>query len=81
MSPTNKILSELNGLFKEVFDDDDLVIAEKTTAADITGWDSLAQIRLVVSIEKLYKIRFSASDVAELKNVGEMVSLIKKKVA
>ena len=75
MSDIEKLLP----IFRNIFDDEDLIITDLTTANDIDGWDSLAHIRLIVAIEKYFEISFSASEISELKNVGEMVSLILKK--
>jgi acyl carrier protein len=70
------IFEQLTEVFRDVFDDDELVIAATTTAQDVDGWNSLAHIRLVVSIEKAFKLRFSAAEIGNLKNVGDMVELI-----
>ena len=70
------IIEKLLPIFKNVFDDDDLIITNLTSAKDISGWDSLAHIRLVVAIEKSFRLRFSANEISELENVGEMVNLI-----
>jgi len=72
----NSTLDLLQPIFQEVFDDDDLTISSSTAAADVDGWDSLAHIRLVVAIERAFDLRFSASEISELKNVGEMCELI-----
>ena len=56
-----------------------MVITSKTKAEDVDGWDSLTHIRLVVSIEKNLKIRFTASEISSLENVGDLISLIEKK--
>ena len=45
------IFEQLTEVFRDVFDDDELVIDATTTAQDVEGWNSLAHIRLVVSIE------------------------------
>jgi acyl carrier protein len=74
-------LSRLNDLFREVFDDDDLQITESTKASDIEGWDSLMHVTLMVNVEKAFGVRFSSSEVATLKNVGELVGLIDKHTA
>ena len=66
----------LNPIFRDVFDDDELVITANTTAKDIDGWDSLTHIRLVISIEKAFNLRFTAAEISDLENVGEMVELI-----
>jgi acyl carrier protein len=70
------IFEQLTEVFRDVFDDDELVIDATTTAQDVEGWNSLAHIRLVVSIEKAFKRRFSAAEIGSLKNVGDMVELI-----
>ena len=73
------VFETLNRVFQEVFDDDCLVVDQTTTAQDVDGWNSLAHIRLMVSIEKAFKLRFSAAEIASLKNVGDMVDLILRK--
>jgi len=77
----NSTIEELISIFREVFDDEDLVISANTTAKDIDGWDSLANLRLMISIEKALGLRFSASEISSLENVGEMAQLILKKQA
>ena len=75
----NNTLQQLVPIFQDVLDDDSLAIDATTTARDVDGWDSLAHIRLVVSIEKAFSLRFSAAEIAELQNVGDMAALIVKK--
>jgi len=70
----------LNEIFVDVFDDDSLVLKPEITADDVDGWDSLSHIRLVISVEKAFGLKFSASEVGKLKNVGEFVDLIKAKL-
>ena len=72
----NEVMGLLHPIFRDVFDDDELVIETKTTANDIDGWDSLTHIRLVISIEKAFDLRFTAAEISALENVGEMVELI-----
>ena len=49
------------------------------TARDFDGWDSLANIRLLLTIERKYQIKFSASEIGDLKKVGDLVQLIARK--
>ena len=74
------IKNDVQEIFRDVFDDDELVICEDTTAEDIEDWDSLAQMNLVVAIEKYFKIRFKVEEIANLHNVGEMLELIEQRV-
>jgi acyl carrier protein len=74
------IWQRLTAVFRDVFDDDRIVIAPETTARDIEGWDSLANIELLVAIEKSFgRIKFNTGEVANLRNVGELVAAIKRK--
>jgi acyl carrier protein len=74
------ILEQLTEIFREVFDDDDITISAETTASDIEGWDSISNIQLLVAIEQAFSgIKFSTGEVANMKNVGEMVDAVRKK--
>jgi acyl carrier protein len=75
----NAIYQQLTRVFAEVFDDDAIVLTPTTTAEDVDGWDSLNHIRLIVSVEKAFQIKFSTPEIAKLKNVGELVALIASK--
>jgi acyl carrier protein len=75
------ILTRLTSIFHEVFDDDDLVLKPELTAGDVDGWDSLAHIRLIVSVQKAFGIKFSAVEMSRLKNVGDLIALTKHKQA
>ena len=74
-----QIYSKLTAVFREVFDEDDLSLKPETTADDVDGWDSLSHIRLILAVSKSFGVKFSASEVGSLKNVGEFVELIRKK--
>ncbi|MET4278985.1 MULTISPECIES: acyl carrier protein [unclassified Bradyrhizobium] len=74
-----QIYSKLATVFREVFDEDELELEPETTADDVDGWDSLSHIRLVLAVSKAFGIKFSASEIGGLKNVGEFVELIRKK--
>jgi acyl carrier protein len=78
---SEEIHSRLQSLFRDVFDDGAIVITRATHAGDIPDWDSLAQINLVVAIEKEFGITMSLQDLATLTNVGDMNDLIRAKVA
>ncbi|SVE47607.1 uncharacterized protein METZ01_LOCUS500461 [marine metagenome] len=73
------IFEKLIPIFRNVFDDDELIINETTNAEDIDEWDSLAHIRLVISIEKVFELRFTTDEISNLANVGDMAKLIMKK--
>jgi acyl carrier protein len=71
-------------VFQQVFDDSELVLRDEMTADDISGWDSLAHINLIVAIEKSFRIKFGTAEISRLKedgqNVGGLLQLIEKKL-
>lgn len=71
-----EIFSKVQDIFRDVFDDEDLVIADNTNADDIEDWDSLEHISLIVSMEKEFNLKFDIKVVNKLENVGQMVDLI-----
>ena len=77
----NEIVSRLTPIFRDVFNDDALVVSEGMTAADVPTWDSLSNINMIVSVEKAFGVKFSIKDVRALKNVGELLELIKRKAS
>ena len=72
----NEIYERLNEVFQDVFDDDSLTVNPNTTAADIEDWDSLSHITLMAAVEDEFRMKFSMKEVVEMKNVGEMVTII-----
>jgi acyl carrier protein len=75
---TDDILAKLNPIFGDVFDDDRIVLSLATTARDIDGWDSVANIRLMVTIEGEFRIKFDVGEFQEFRNVGDLIAGITK---
>ena len=76
MLDREKVVDRLNHLFRDIFDDDDIAVTDDTEAADIDGWDSLTHIRLILGVEREFRIKMTAAEVGSLKNVGQMIDLI-----
>ncbi len=76
----SEILSTVQDIFREVFDNDKLVITDETNSTDIEDWDSLEQINLVTLIENRFNFEFDMDEVINFKNVGDMIDVILNKV-
>ncbi|MDE6983041.1 MAG: acyl carrier protein [Lachnospiraceae bacterium] len=75
-----EIIEKVNTVFRDVFDDDRLLIGEQTTAADVDGWDSLKHISLIEAVEEVFDMRFTMLEINGMKNVGEMITIIEQRV-
>ncbi len=75
-----EIYKNLQSVFEEVFDDEDIVIGAQTTANDIKGWDSLRHITLMSAVEEAFDLSFDMRDIVHLKSVGELVDLIEREL-
>jgi acyl carrier protein len=75
-----EIYSQLNKVFRDLFDDESIVLTPQTSAEDIEGWDSLAHINLIVGVEAKFKIKFKTAEIESLHNVGHLVDVIANKI-
>ena len=73
---TNMIYAKLNVIFRNLFDDDSIVVTPQTTAKDIEGWDSLEHITLIATVERTFKMKFKMGEISSMKNVGQMAGII-----
>lgn len=71
-----QIYARLVEIFEDVFDEDSIKLTPDLSAKDVDGWDSLTHIRLILSIERAFKIKFSTSEISQLENVGDLVAVI-----
>lgn len=76
----DEICSKAQELFREVFDESDLVIHDEMTAADVDEWDSLNHIKLIMTVEQEFGVKFSTVEVVALNNVGDFINLIDQHV-
>lgn len=72
------ILKAVQDIFRDILDDEEIVLEDKTTADDVEGWDSLTHIQLIVAIEKQFKIKFTSKEILSWRNVGEMLDSISR---
>ena len=73
-----QVMNKLTEIFRELFESEELMLTDETTAKDIDGWDSLSHLQLMHSVEAEFKIRFTLGEINNFKNVGEMCGCIIK---
>ena len=74
------MFAELQEIFRDVMDDHTLVLTPESNASNVKDWDSLTHINLMTGVTNHYKIKFKLSELQDLKNVGDLLRLITKKL-
>jgi acyl carrier protein len=74
-------LQTLTEVFREVFENDEIVLAPEMTANEVDGWDSLSHSILMAAVELKFNIKFSTREILRLKNVGDLTRLVDAKLA
>ncbi len=78
MSET-QIYETLNGIFRDIFDDESLVVTANTRAADVPGWDSANHLQVILATEMKFGIKFTTTEVESLRSVGDLVRMVQQK--
>ncbi len=76
-----EIIGRLQDIFRDVLDNEDIILDCNTSAGDIEEWDSLANVQLIVEIEHEFGIRFTSVEIPAWKNVGDMAACILSKLS
>jgi acyl carrier protein len=74
-----KIISELQEIFRNTLNFPDLKLTKELSAEHIPAWDSLTHLILISEVESFFKIKFRLKELLSMKNVGEMIALIEQK--
>jgi acyl carrier protein len=72
----NQIYSRLSLIFEDVFDEDSIEVTPELSARDVDGWDSLTHIRLILTVERAFQVKFTTSEIGKFENVGDLVAII-----
>ena len=75
-----EILNELEKIFKDVLENNEIEITNTTTANDIDEWDSLSHIMLVVAIESHFSVSFTSEEIISYKNIYDMCVALEDKI-
>jgi len=76
-----ELIQKLTSLFRNVFNNDSLVLTNELTANDVDRWDSLSHMILIAEIEKTFSIRFKLKDLNKMRNVGDLINMISLKLS
>jgi acyl carrier protein len=75
------VIGELQAIFREILDRDDLTVDADTIPAQLPGWDSFAHVNSLFAIEERFGVQFSTQEFGRALTVGELVDLLQRKGA
>lgn len=78
---SDSIYAQLTEVLRDVFDNDQIAARPDLTASQVEGWDSMGNVRLFLALEGEFGVRFGSGEIVGMKNVGELVQLIERKLA
>ena len=74
-----EIETKLQEVFRDVFQDETLVILPEMTAGDVDKWDSITHLIMISKVEEVFNASFRLKELIKLKNVGDLIALLKEK--
>lgn len=74
-----EIETKLQEVFRDVFQDETLVILPEMTAGDVDKWDSITHLIMISKVEEVFNASFRLKELIKLKNVGDLITLLKEK--
>jgi acyl carrier protein len=78
MNPTDR---RLEAVFREFFSDDSLELTDEMTFSDIRGWDSLAHVNLINTLEAEFGLKFGVRELMKMKSVGAIRRVLTAKAS
>ncbi len=73
----SSIYARLTEIFRDLFEEDSITVTPALSARDVDGWDSLMHIRLMLTVERAFKVKFSTSEMSKMEQVCDLVAIIK----
>lgn len=74
------IIEKLTAIFREVFNDNALVLRDEMTANDVDNWDSLTHMLMITKAEEVFGVKFKLKELNKLKKVGDLIAILETKL-
>ena len=76
-----KQLKVIENIFRDVLDNSDLLITENSTPLTVDGWDSIANVNILVAIEAEFRIKFTVDEIQDIQSVGDYLKFVSAKTS
>ena len=74
------LTEKLTGVFREVFDDNSIILFDDMNADDVEAWDSMSHVNLIIAIEIAFEIEFMQNEIQNFANIGALKRSIASKL-
>jgi acyl carrier protein len=75
----DQIIARIEPIIRDLFEEYDGPVTASLAANDVEQWDSLANVQLVVMVEREFGVKLASSEVGAVKNLGGLAGLVMKK--
>jgi len=75
----SQALSKVQEIFRDILDTTNLVIDERSTPETVEGWDSIANVNIIIAVEEDFGVKFDVQDLQNIKSVGDILTAIQNK--
>jgi acyl carrier protein len=75
-----EVFEKVQGVFRNTFKNESLLLEESMPINEIDGWTSLVHMMLVADLADVFSIKFRLNDLNNMKTVGDMLDTILNKL-
>lgn len=76
-----EIWNEVRGIAADIFEVDPQVLSAASSPDQVEKWDSVQHLNLVLALEGKYGIAFEPEEMEQMKNLGEIATLVGTKLS
>lgn len=73
---TTSTLAQVEQVVRDIIGDEDISLTEDTATTDVDGWDSLANVSIIFSLEEVFGVRLGDEVLGGFETVGELVAMV-----
>ena len=70
------MITTLQQLFEEVLRQPMPALTAETPFAELPGWDSVAHLALLLTVERYFSATFTSAQMVSMKTVGDMITAL-----
>ena len=70
------MLDKIRGIIADITHNDVANVTAKSNSQNLEGWDSVAQINIIVTIEEEFGVTFEAEEIHALNSVEKIINAV-----